>query len=781
MSDEDESCSWDVSDTTEPAGAESVYYMRKGRMYKVVHSAKGNRLKMQQRKKRARKEAKPTPIPDKIPPGVEVSNKTPHQGHLRVKKGNREYDIFVDGGVPKAKPGLDAPTQLEKKIAGVIREAEGELEQPLSGSDPLLSYLQQSSIPQDQYISWLEQCTEETDRAVLLHLLTMRELRPTEVADTPSHDEAKAKEIRSWQENKVYIKVKKSDPRLRHAITIDSRWVLTDKDIRGDGGKLLGKKHKARLVARGFWEAIMTAPGQKEGFRTDSPTTSRDAAYMILSLAGRFGHEISSLDAVTAFLQSDNGFEGNRSISLTVPEDAARLMGLADDEQILLLKSVYGLSDAPLRWFRSLNRVLTEEVGMTRSTVDPCLWYWINPQTKCAGLAFGAHVDDLLICNDRSPQAMALLQEIKKHLQFSELELPPFKYCGKMITATGPERASQVADTLKDAAVTVDPTIPGYVADQRFYGLMLEPIKVPRGVDPAGDCPHLKREYLSLLGALLWLIQSNPAIAYDVSHLAGETNQLTWQAVRDLNKATQRAKDKAVILCYQATSKVAHPSDLAFVVWHDAAFQGERKGKTQGGYMIGMCPKVDITVGCVSNIHWITWWSGRLTRVVQSTFAAEAMAAHEAWQRASHLAALWQEFVLGVQPKMKGPGGEGFLPIHAFTDSMALKDHLYSPRHLILDRRLGALVSSLKDYVTQDNIKCRHVRTHFQLADALTKSMEPDLIVEVLSTGKVTLQGEAPKKPQVQVSRHESTSLVCQFRRARKAQKREKKTLKVWK
>ena len=132
---------------------------------------------------------------------------------------------------------------------------------------------------------------DEDDRAVLLHLLTMRELRPTEVADTANHDAAKAKEIKSWQENKVYIVVKKNDPRLKGAITIDSRWVLTDKDIRGDGGKLIGKKHKARLVARGFWEIIMTPPGQKETFRTDSPTTSRDAAYMILSLAGRFGHE----------------------------------------------------------------------------------------------------------------------------------------------------------------------------------------------------------------------------------------------------------------------------------------------------------------------------------------------------------------------------------------------------------------------------------------------------------------------------------------------------------
>ena len=68
---------------------------------------------------------------------------------------------------------------------------------------------------------------------------------------------------------------------------------------------------------------------------------------------------------------------------------------------------------------------------------------------------------------------------------------------------------------------------------------------------------------------------------------------------------------------------------------------------------------------------------------------------------------------MGVKPKIQGPGGEGFLPIYAFTDSMALKDHLYSPRHLVLDRRLGALVSSLKDMVTQDGVKCRHVRLKF--------------------------------------------------------------------
>ena len=107
---------------------------------------------------------------------------------------------------------------------------------------------------------------------------------------------------------------------------------------------------------------------------------------------------------------------------------------------------------------------------------------------------------------------------------------------------------------------------------------------------------------------------------------------------------------------------------------------------------------------------------------------------------------------------------------------MALKDHLYSPRHLVLNRKLGA---SLKDMVTQDGVKCRHVRTHFQVADAFTKAMDPDLLIEVLSTGKVTLQGDAPKKVPAPAPPPAPT-MIAQFRKARKQRKRERKQLKTW-
>ena len=62
----------------------------------------------------------------------------------------------------------------------------------------------------------------------------------------------------------------------------------------------------------------------------------------------------------------------------------------------------------------------------------------------------------------------------------------------------------------------------------------------------------------------------------------------------------------------------------------------------------------------------------------------------------------------------------------------------------------------------------------------MTKAMDPDLLIEVLSTGKVTLQGEVPKKPPPPwiVAK---PALVTQFRKARKDSRRERKQLKVWK
>jgi uncharacterized protein YbgA (DUF1722 family) len=62
---------------------------------------------------------------------------------------------------------------------------------------------------------------------------------------------------------------------------------------------------------------------------------------------------------------------------------------------------------------------------------------------------------------------------------------------------------------------------------------------------------------------------------------------------------------------------------------------------------------------------------------------------------------------------------------------------------LCLDRRLGALVADLKDMMEMDGITNYHVRTHLQLADCLTKQMEPNFLMESLASGTVRIFAEA--------------------------------------
>ncbi len=198
-----------------------------------------------------------------------------------------------------------------------------------------------------------------------------------------------------------------------------------------------------------------------------------------------------------------------------------------------------------------------------------------------------------------------------------------------------------------------------------------------------------------------------------------------------------------MILTYQSSGHHIDPRKMAIVVWHDAAFQGERKKRTQGGYFIGLTQQDQVSKDQIKDIHWISWHSSRLTRVVQSTFAAEAMAAHGAWMKASHLAAMWQECIVGKPPSPDGKVGTDFPRIITYTDAMALRDHLHSPRMLCLDRRLGALVADLKDMMEMDGITNYHVRTHLQLADCLTKQMEPNFLMESLASGTVRIFAEA--------------------------------------
>jgi len=132
----------------------------------------------------------------------------------------------------------------------------------------------------------------------------------------------------------------------RHKIDnyVTGRWVLTIK-VDKDGQF---KKFKARWVCRGFQDA------QKYDLQTDSPTATRYGFRVASQHAASMFWDLLHLDLKTAFLQGETYDLDRCVIHVQLPTD----IGLPPYLVGLCTRSVYGLADAPRRWWNRLGKFL---------------------------------------------------------------------------------------------------------------------------------------------------------------------------------------------------------------------------------------------------------------------------------------------------------------------------------------------------------------------------------------------------------------------------------------
>ena len=174
--------------------------------------------------------------------------------------------------------------------------------------------------------------------------------------------EAKKAEWSQWVGNEVVelLSRKGIDPKR----IISSRWVLTWK--RTEDTPNSPKKAKARLVIRGFRDPDL---GQ---FSTASPTLTRQGRHAILALAAHHQWRAFTLDAKTAFLAGDKSSRV-KPIYAELPRDLVRDLGLDEDIIAKIKKVPYGLSEAPLAWYRRLTAELTQ-CGFEQVPSDRCIY-----------------------------------------------------------------------------------------------------------------------------------------------------------------------------------------------------------------------------------------------------------------------------------------------------------------------------------------------------------------------------------------------------------------------
>lgn len=231
---------------------------------------------------------------------------------------------------------------------------------------------------------------------------------------------AKEKEISSWLSTETVRKIARN--KLPQDQILRSRWVLTWKPIeQTHSGEILNPTHKpkARLVILGYEDPHL------ESLNRDSPTMGRDSRTLILQYAASAKWRISAFDIQTAFLRGSR--QDGRILGMEPPKEMRAAMKLQPWECCELLKSAYGLVNAPLLWYIELKNALVS-LGMQVSPFDPCIF--CLPKTSGQGIhgVLGIHVDDGLMAGDS--EFHKLIGQLEQKYPFGSRSSNDFVFTG---------------------------------------------------------------------------------------------------------------------------------------------------------------------------------------------------------------------------------------------------------------------------------------------------------------------------------------------------------------
>lgn len=462
---------------------------------------------------------------------------------------------------------------------------------------------------------------------------------------------AKKKELENWIENDVFEEV---DNDGQEVLTV--RWVITEK-VKNKQPVI-----KARLVARGFEEDTL--------FRKDSPTCSKEAVRLTLTVAAAHNWDCHTLDVKAAYLQGD---KIEREVYLCPPPEfnCGRLWKLK--------KTVYGLCDAARQWYLRVKCVLLD-LGASVSSLDPALFYW-KEGDKVEGVVC-THVDDFLWAGTSSFEKRVICK-LGQTFLIGSTASKAFKYLGLNIMSC------------TDGSKTID---------QFQYASTLTPIVISRqraNIKSSELSQREKSEYRALVGQLNWIAtHTRPDIAFDVCELSTVCNRATVADLLHLNKVIARVKTDNVKVYMPRMDKI---EDCHIECFSDASFANLPDSGSQGGVVIFIrdgagrrCP--------------VFWHSRKIKRVVKSTLSAETLALLEGAEAAIYLSRVLSEI-----------SSCRALKIYCYVDNKSLVDALYSCRN-IEDRRLRIDIAVLKDMLEKKEItEVSWIDKSQQLADCLTK------------------------------------------------------------
>ena len=507
---------------------------------------------------------------------------------------------------------------------------------------------------------------------------------------------AKGKEIREFLKEAVVARLKDGeivDPK----DVMKMRWVLTWK--RNEDGT---PKGKARLVVLGFQDPHLGTEN------TSAPTLNRRSKQILLQTVVQREWKLKKGDVTAAFLQ---GRPLQKSKYALAPAELAEAMNLPQGERVIrLVKSVYGLTTAPLEWYSQVDKVL-KELGGIQTAADPCVWVFTASNGEHIGI-IGAHVDDFLIAGEGA-EWEKFLEILLAAFRWTPWEESTFKQCG----------------------ISVEQQTDGSIIQhQEEYLAAMSEIEISADRAKMLNTPVTETERTqlrALLGGLQWLVtQTRVDGMIDVNLLQSCVTTATVENLNSANKILRKLRQGPPKMFNR---KIDGP--LHIVAWSDASWANRRDGKSTGGFLIGICGE-GVLDGNRGHVSIISWGTNKLKRVARSSMAAEMQALANA-EDELHLCRLaWLEFNGKAVDLNYVDSILHEIPGTVVIDAKSIYDALTSqnqPTQLSEKRTALELIAYLRNTEANGTIT-RWVHGGANLADGLTKLGVHPMLREFLET-----------------------------------------------
>jgi len=452
---------------------------------------------------------------------------------------------------------------------------------------------------------------------------------------------------------------------------VSSFWLLKVKE---DG------RHEARLVARGCQQREFL-----DFEYTFSSVVQTNSLRLLLSIAAAEDLKITTFDIKSAFLYGDLQEE----IYMRLPDDM-KLPG----KICRLIKSIYGLKQAPQQWFKKLTNFLISE-GLNQLQTDQCVF---KSQDSRDMIYVAIHVDDGIVVG-RGNRVNQLLKRLSSKFQ-TKVNYKPEIYLGMQIQ----QREDGV-----------------FINQENYAKQVVEKYNMAQSKEvntPTAPQDRVKEDenfqtnfpYQQAVGSLLYLsIKTRPDMCFAVNYASRYNKSPRSQDLVNVKRTLRYIKGSSQDgILYQRSNNNESPYTLD--VYCDSDHGGDRDDcKSTTGYIMFYAGGP------------VAWCSRKQSVVAQSSTEAEYVAAAQCVKEMKYVKTVLEELL----PKK--------IQVTLFLDNQSCIQMIQANQLTRKCIHIDVKYHFVKEEYKKKWFKIIYVPTDCNLADCFTKPLVYDKFVKCIN------------------------------------------------